>query len=273
MNYIVAEKFSDKNKVTYAPTEAKWVLMDGFGGLVFNYFGETGHSIKVPLSVGVIEKALNRGANIFEITKVDKDGAPTDFVKLTLHYIEETDPDTGKVKKTIDPDKTKCNFNKDNGGIKVENTYIVPDIEAIVEKIFEDEAKKRLDDAQEHFKKLIEQSQNIVIEKKYADEYEEVYEKTKARIKERIDKAAKEESSATQTTVPKAKTESISISPVVDNYPNKEKKEDTTNTGSSTTTTTPKAAAPAATKATAATSNTQATNKTTNNKTTSSTSK
>ena len=42
MNYIVAEKFSDKNKVTYAPTEAKWVLMDGFGGLVFNYFGETG---------------------------------------------------------------------------------------------------------------------------------------------------------------------------------------------------------------------------------------
>ena len=265
MNYIVAEKFSDKNKVTYAPTEAKWVLMDGFGGLVFNYFGETGHSIKVPLSVGVIEKALNRGANIFEITKVDKDGAPTDFVKLTLHYIEETDPETGKVKKTIDPDKTKCNFNKGNGGIKVENTYIVPDIEAIIEKIFEDEAKKRLDDAQEHFKKLIEQSQNIVIEKKYADEYEEVLEKTKKRIKERIDKAAKEESSTAQTTVSKAKTESISISPVVDNYPNKEKKEDTAKTGSSTTTTTQ--------KATAATSNTQATNKTTNNKTTSSTNK
>ena len=154
---------------------------------------------------------------------------------------------------------------KDNGGIKVENTYIVPDIEAIVEKIFEDEAKKRLDDAQEHFKKLIEQSQNIVIEKKYADEYEEVLEKTKKRIKERIDKAAKEESSATQTTVSKAKTESISISPVVDNYPNKEKKEDTTKTGSSTTTTTQKAAATA--------SNTQATNKTTNNKTTSSTNK
>lgn len=268
MNYIVAEKFSDKNKVTYKTEEAKWVLMDGFGGLVFNYFGETGHSIKVPLSVGVIEKALNRGANIFEITKVDKDGAPTDFVKLTLHYIEETDPETGKVKKTIDPDKTKCNFNKDNGGIKVENTYIVPDIEAIVEKIFEDEAKKRLDDAQEHFKKLIEQSQNIVIEKKYADEYEEVLEKTKKRIKERIDKAAKEESSATQTTVTKTKTESISISPVVDNYPNKEKKEDTAKTGSSTTTTTQKAAASAAT-----TSNTQATNKTTNNKTTSSTNK
>ena len=265
MNYIVAEKFSDKNKVTYAPTEAKWVLMDGFGGLVLNYFGETGHSIKVPLSVGVIEKALNRGANIFEITKVDKDGAPTDFVKLTLHYIEKTDPVTGKVKKTIDPDKTKCNFNKDNGGIKVENTYIVPDIEAIVEKIFEDEAQKRLDDAKEHFKKLIEQSQNIVIEKKYADEYEEVLEKTKKRIKERIDKAAKEESSATQTTVSKAKTESISISPVVDNYPNKEKKEDTSKTGSSTTTTTQ--------KATAATSNTQATNKSTNNKTTSSTNK
>ena len=272
MNYIVAEKFSDKNKVTYAPTEAKWVLMDGVGGLVFNYFGETGHSIKVPLSVGVIEKALNRGANIFEITKVDEDGAPTDFVKLTLHYIEETDPVTGKVKKTIDPDKTKCNFNKDNGGIKVENTYIVPDIEAIVEKIFEDEAKKRLDDAQEHFKKLIEQSQNIVIEKKYADEYEEVLEKTKARIKERIDKAAKEESSATQTTVSKAKTESISISPAVDNYPNKEKKEDTTKAGSSTTTT-QKAAAPAITKATATASNAQATNKSTNNKTTSSTNK
>lgn len=264
MNYIVAEKFSDKNKVTYAPTEAKWVLMDGFGGLVFNYFGETGHSIKVPLSVGVIEKALNRGANIFEITKVDEDGAPTDFVKLTLHYIEKTDPVTGKVKKTIDPDKSKCNFNKDNGGIKVENTYIVPDIEAIVEKIFEDEAKKRLDDAQEHFKKLIEQSQNIVIEKKYADEYEEVLEKTKKRIKERIDKAAKEESSTTQTSVSKAKTESISISPVVDNYPNKEKKEDTSKTGSSTTTTQ---------KATATASNTQATNKTTNNKTTSSTNK
>ena len=263
MNYIVAEKFSDKNKVTYAPTEAKWVLMDGFGGLVFNYFGETGHSIKVPLSVGVIEKALNRGANIFEITKVDKDGAPTDFVKLTLEYKVEKDPDTGKVTKTIDPDKS--NFNKDNGGIKVENTYIVPDIEAIVEKIFEDEAKKRLDDAKEHFKKLIEQSQNIVIEKKYADEYEEVLEKTKKRIKERIDKAAKEESSATQTTVSKAKTESISISPVVDNYPNKEKKEDTTKTSSSTTTTTQ--------KATAATSNTQATNKSTNNKTTSSTNK
>ena len=265
MNYIVAEKFSDKNKVTYAPTEAKWVLMDGFGGLVFNYFGETGHSIKVPLSVGVIEKALNRGANIFEITKVDKDGAPTDFVKLTLHYIEKTDPVTGKVKKTIDPEKS--NFNKDNGGIKVENTYIVPDIEAIVEKIFEDEAKKRLEDAQEHFKKLIEQSQNIVIEKKYADEYEEVLEKTKKRIKERIDKAAKEESSTTQTPVTKAKTESISISPAVDNYPNKEKKEDSSKTGSSTTTT-QKAAAPAA-----ATSNTQATNKSTNNKTTSSTNK
>lgn len=266
MNYIVAEKFSDKNKVTYAPTEAKWVLMDGFGGLVFNYFGETGHSIKVPLSVGVIEKALNRGANIFEITKVDEDGAPTDFVKLTLEYKVEKDPETGKVTKTIDPDKS--NFNKDNGGIKVENTYIVPDIEAIVEKIFEDEAKKRLDDAQEHFKKLIEQSQNIVIEKKYADEYEEVLEKTKKRIKERIDKAAKEESSATQTTVSKAKTESISISPAVDNYPNKEKKEDSSKTGSSTTTTTQKAAASAAT-----TSNTQATNKTTNNKTTSSTNK
>lgn len=264
MNYIVAEKFSDKNKVTYKTEEAKWVLMDGFGGLVFNYFGETGHSIKVPLSVGVIEKALNRGANIFEITKVDKDGAPTDFVKLTLHYIEKTDPTTGKVIKTIDPDKTKCNFNKDNGGIKVENTYIVPDIEAIIEKIFEDEAKKRLDDAQEHFKKLIEQSQNIVIEKKYADEYEEVLEKTKKRIKERIDKAAKEESSATQTTVSKAKTESISISPVVDNYPNKEKKEDTSKTGSSTNTTQ---------KAAATASNTQATNKTTNNKTTSSTNK
>ena len=263
MNYIVAEKFSDKNKVTYAPTEAKWVLMDGFGGLVFNYFGETGHSIKVPLSVGVIEKALNRGANIFEITKVDKDGAPTDFVKLTLEYKVEKDPETGKVTKTIDPDKS--NFNKDNGGIKVENTYIVPDIEAIVEKIFEDEAKKRLDDAKEHFKKLIEQSQNIVIEKKYADEYEEVLEKTKKRIKERIDKAAKEESSATQTTVSKAKTESISISPAVDNYPNKEKKEDTAKAGSSTTTTTQ--------KATAATSNTQATNKSTNNKTTSSTNK
>lgn len=266
MNYIVAEKFSDKNKVTYAPTEAKWVLMDGFGGLVFNYFGETGHSIKVPLSVGVIEKALKRGANIFEITKVDKDGAPTDFVKLTLEYKVEKDPDTGKVTKTIDPDKS--NFNKDNGGIKVENTYIVPDIEAIVEKIFEDEAQKRLDDAKEHFKKLIEQSQNIVIEKKYADEYEEVLEKTKKRIKERIDKAAKEESSATQTTVSKAKTESISISPVVDNYPNKEKKEDTSKTGSSTTITTQKAAASAAT-----TSNTQATNKSTNNKTTSSTNK
>ena len=263
MNYIVAEKFSDKNKVTYAPTEAKWVLMDGFGGLVLNYFGETGHSIKVPLSVGVIEKALNRGANIFEITKVDKDGAPTDFVKLTLEYKVEKDPDTGKVTKTIDPEKS--NFNKDNGGIKVENTYIVPDIEAIIEKIFEDEAQKRLDDAKEHFKKLIEQSQNIVIEKKYADEYEEVLEKTKKRIKERIDKAAKEESSATQTTVSKAKTESISISPVVDNYPNKEKKEAATKTGSSTTTTTQKAAA--------ATSNTQATNKSTNNKTTSSTNK
>lgn len=263
MNYIVAEKFSDKNKVTYAPTEAKWVLMDGFGGLVLNYFGETGHSIKVPLSVGVIEKALNRGANIFEITKVDKDGAPTDFVKLTLEYKVEKDPETGKVKKTIDPDKS--NFNKDNGGIKVENTYIVPDIEAIIEKIFEDEAQKRLDDAKEHFKKLIEQSQNIVIEKKYADEYEEVLEKTKKRIKERIDKAAKEESSTTQTSVSKAKTESISISPVVDNYPNKEKKEDTSKTGSSTTTTTQ--------KATAATSNTQATNKSTNNKTTSSTNK
>ena len=263
MNYIVAEKFSDKNKVTYAPTEAKWVLMDGFGGLVLNYFGETGHSIKVPLSVGVIEKALSRGANIFEITKVDKDGAPTDFVKLTLEYKVEKDPETGKVKKTIDPDKS--NFNKDNGGIKVENTYIVPDIEAIIEKIFEDEAQKRLDDAKEHFKKLIEQSQNIVIEKKYADEYEEVLEKTKKRIKERIDKAAKEESSTTQTSVSKAKTESISISPVVDNYPNKEKKEDTSKTGSSTTTTTQ--------KATAATSNTQATNKSTNNKTTSSTNK
>lgn len=263
MNYIVAEKFSDKNKVTYAPTEAKWVLMDGFGGLVFNYFGETGHSIKVPLSVGVIEKALNRGANIFEITKVDKDGAPTDFVKLTLEYKVEKDPDTGKVTKTIDPEKS--NFNKDNGGIKVENTYIVPDIEAIVEKIFEDEAKKRLDDAQEHFKKLIEQSQNIVIEKKYADEYEEVLEKTKKRIKERIDKAAKEESSTTQTSGSKAKTESISISPAVDNYPNKEKKEDATKTGSSTTATTQ--------KATATASNTQATNKATNNKTTSSTNK
>lgn len=270
MNYIVAEKFSDKNKVTYAPTEAKWVLMDGFGGLVLNYFGETGHSIKVPLSVGVIEKALNRGANIFEITKVDKDGAPTDFVKLTLEYKVEKDPETGKVKKTIDPEKS--NFNKDNGGIKVENTYIVPDIEAIIEKIFEDEAKKRLDDAKEHFKKLIEQSQNIVIEKKYADEYEEVLEKTKKRIKERIDKAAKEESSTTQTSGSKAKTESISISPAVDNYPNKEKKEDTTKTGSSTTTT-QKAAAPAVTKATATASNTQAENKTTNNKTTSSTNK
>ena len=263
MNYIVAEKFSDKNKVTYAPTEAKWVLMDGFGGLVLNYFGETGHSIKVPLSVGVIEKALNRGANIFEITKVDKDGAPTDFVKLTLEYKVEKDPDTGKVTKTIDPEKS--NFNKDNGGIKVENTYIVPDIEAIIEKIFEDEAQKRLDDAKEHFKKLIEQSQNIVIEKKYADEYEEVLEKTKKRIKERIDKAAKEESSTTQTSGSKAKTESISISPAVDNYPNKEKKEAATKTGSSTTTTTQKAAA--------ATSNTQATNKSTNNKTTSSTNK
>ena len=263
MNYIVAEKFSDKNKVTYAPTEAKWVLMDGFGGLVLNYFGETGHSIKVPLSVGVIEKALNRGANIFEITKVDKDGAPTDFVKLTLEYKVEKDPETGKVKKTIDPEKS--NFNKDNGGIKVENTYIVPDIEAIIEKIFEDEAKKRLDDAQEHFKKLIEQSQNIVIEKKYADEYEEVLEKTKKRIKERIDKAAKEESSATQTSVSKAKTESISISPVVDNYPNKEKKEDTSKTVQK--------AAPAVTKATATASNTQAENKATNNKTTSSTNK
>ena len=263
MNYIVAEKFSDKNKVTYAPTEAKWVLMDGFGGLVLNYFGETGHSIKVPLSVGVIEKALNRGANIFEITKVDKDGAPTDFVKLTLEYKVEKDPETGKVKKTIDPEKS--NFNKDNGGIKVENTYIVPDIEAIVEKIFEDEAQKRLDDAKEHFKKLIEQSQNIVIEKKYADEYEEVLEKTKKRIKERIDKAAKEESSTTQTSVSKAKTESISISPVVDNYPNKEKKEDTTKTVQK--------AAPAVTKATATASNTQAENKATNNKTTSSTNK
>ena len=265
MNYIVAEKFSDKNKVTYAPTEAKWVLMDGFGGLVLNYFGETGHSIKVPLSVGVIEKALNRGANIFEITKVDKDGAPTDFVKLTLHYIEQTDPATGKVIKIIDPDKTKCNFNKDNGGIKVENTYIVPDIEAIIEKIFEDEAQKRLDDAKEHFKKLIEQSQNIVIEKKYADEYEEVLEKTKKRIKERIDKAAKEESSTTQTSGSKAKTESISISPAVDNYPNKEKKEAATKTVQK--------AAPAVTKATATASNTQAENKTTNNKTTSSTNK
>ena len=263
MNYIVAEKFSDKNKVTYAATEAKWVLMDGFGGLVLNYFGETGHSIKVPLSVGVIEKALSRGANIFEITKVDEDGAPTDFVKLTLEYKVEKDPETGKVKKTIDPEKS--NFNKDNGGIKVENTYIVPDIEAIIEKIFEDEAQKRLDDAQEHFKKLIEQSQNIVIEKKYADEYEEVLEKTKKRIKERIDKAAKEESSTTQTSVSKAKTESISISPVVDNYPNKEKKEDTSKTVQK--------AAPAVTKATATVSNTQATNKSTNNKTTSSTNK
>lgn len=263
MNYIVAEKFSDKNKVTYAPTEAKWVLMDGFGGLVLNYFGETGHSIKVPLSVGVIEKALSRGANIFEITKVDKDGAPTDFVKLTLEYKVEKDPDTGKVTKTIDPEKS--NFNKDNGGIKVENTYIVPDIEAIIEKIFEDEAKKRLDDAQEHFKKLIEQSQNIVIEKKYADEYEEVLEKTKKRIKERIDKAAKEESSTAQTTVSKAKTESISISPAVDNYPNKEKKEAATKTVQK--------AAPAVTKATATASNTQATDKVTNNKTTSSTNK
>lgn len=263
MNYIVAEKFSDKNKVTYAPTEAKWVLMDGFGGLVLNYFGETGHSIKVPLSVGVIEKALNRGANIFEITKVDKDGAPIDFVKLTLEYKVEKDPETGKVKKTIDPEKS--NFNKDNGGIKVENTYIVPDIEAIIEKIFEDEAQKRLDDAKEHFKKLIEQSQNIVIEKKYADEYEEVLEKTKKRIKERIDKAAKEESSATQTSGSKAKTESISISPAVDNYPNKEKKEAATKTVQK--------AASAVTKATATASNTQAENKATNNKTTSSTNK
>lgn len=263
MNYIVAEKFSDKNKVTYAATEAKWVLMDGFGGLVLNYFGETGHSIKVPLSVGVIEKALNRGANIFEITKVDKDGAPTDFVKLTLEYKVEKDPETGKVKKTIDPEKS--NFNKDNGGIKVENTYIVPDIEAIIEKIFEDEDKKRLEDAQKHFKKLIEQSQNIVIEKKYADEYEEVLEKTKKRIKERIDKAAKEESSATQTSGSKAKTESISISPAVDNYPNKEKKEAATKTVQK--------AASAVTKATATASNTQAENKATNNKTTSSTNK
>ena len=263
MNYIVAEKFSDKNKVTYAPTEAKWVLMDGFGGLVLNYFGETGHSIKVPLSVGVIEKALSRGANISEITKVDEDGAPTDFVKLTLEYKVEKDPDTGKVTKTIDPEKS--NFNKDNGGIKVENTYIVPDIEAIIEKIFEDEAQKRLDDAKEHFKKLIEQSQNIVIEKKYADEYEEVLEKTKKRIKERIDKAAKEESSTTQTSGSKAKTESISISPAVDNYPNKEKKEAATKTVQK--------AAPAVTKATATASNTQAENKTTNNKTTSSTNK
>ena len=263
MNYIVAEKFSDKNKVTYAPTEAKWVLMDGFGGLVLNYFGETGHSIKVPLSVGVIEKALSRGANIFEITKVDEDGAPTDFVKLTLEYKIEKDPDTGKVTKTIDPEKS--NFNKNNGGIKVENTYIVPDIEAIIEKIFEDEAQKRLDDAKEHFKKLIEQSQNIVIEKKYADEYEEVLEKTKKRIKERIDKAAKEESSTTQTSGSKAKTESISISPAVDNYPNKEKKEAATKTVQK--------AAPAVTKATATASNTQAENKTTNNKTTSSTNK
>ena len=263
MNYIVAEKFSDKNKVTYAPTEAKWVLMDGFGGLVLNYFGETGHSIKVPLSVGVIEKALSRGANIFEITKVDEDGAPTDFVKLTLEYKIEKDPDTGKVTKTIDPEKS--NFNKNNGGIKVENTYIVPDIEAIIEKIFEDEAQKRLDDAKEHFKKLIEQSQNIVIEKKYADEYEEVLEKTKKRIKERIDKAAKEESSTTQTSGSKAKTESISISPAVDNYPNKEKKEAATKTVQK--------AAPAVTKATATASNTQAENKATNNKTTSSTNK
>ena len=263
MNYIVAEKFSDKNKVTYAPTEAKWVLMDGFGGLVLNYFGETGHSIKVPLSVGVIEKALSRGANIFEITKVDEDGTPTDFVKLTLEYKVEKDPDTGKVTKTIDPEKS--NFNKNNGGIKVENTYIVPDIEAIIEKIFEDEAQKRLDDAKEHFKKLIEQSQNIVIEKKYADEYEEVLEKTKKRIKERIDKAAKEESSATQTSGSKAKTESISISPAVDNYPNKEKKEAATKTVQK--------AAPAVTKATATASNTQAENKATNNKTTSSTNK
>ena len=263
MNYIVAEKFSDKNKVTYAPTEAKWVLMDGFGGLVLNYFGETGHSIKVPLSVGVIEKALSRGANIFEITKVAEDGAPTDFVKLTLEYKVEKDPDTGKVTKTIDPEKS--NFNKNNGGIKVENTYIVPDIEAIIEKIFEDEAQKRLDDAKEHFKKLIEQSQNIVIEKKYADEYEEVLEKTKKRIKERIDKAAKEESSTTQTSGSKAKTESISISPAVDNYPNKEKKEAATKTVQK--------AAPAVTKATATASNTQAENKVTNNKTTSSTNK
>lgn len=263
MNYIVAEKFSDTNKVTYAPTEAKWVLMDGFGGLVLNYFGETGHSIKVPLSVGVIEKALSRGANIFEITKLDKDGAPTDFIKLTLEYKVEKDPTTGKVTKTIDPDKS--NFNKDNGGIKVENTYIVPDIEAIIEKIFEDEDKKRLEDAQKHFKKLIEQSQNIVIEKKYADEYEEVFEKTKARIKKRIDKAAEEESSTTQTPSHKAKTESISISPAVDNYPNKEKKEAATKTVQK--------AAPADHKATTTASTAQVANKATNNKTTSSTNK
>ena len=103
---------------TYAATEAKVIKMIGYGGLVLNFFGETGFAPKLVLPVSLIKRALDRGATVEEI----KDEKTGESISLTLE-----------------------NYKTDNGGVAVpKGTILITDIEQMLAEMFEQEDEDRL---------------------------------------------------------------------------------------------------------------------------------
>ncbi len=113
---------------TLDTTKYKWVRVWSPGGVVINYQGQTGLSKPMALSVETIKKYLDQRSIVEEI----KDDETT--LRLTLD-----------------------NYDKDNGGLAVEDTVIFPaDIEQIHADAREAEQQARIDRISKEYKEYFE---------------------------------------------------------------------------------------------------------------------
>ena len=113
---------------TLATTEYKWVRVWSPGGVVINFQGQTGLSKPMALPVKTIKKYLEQKSIVEEI----KDDETT--VRLTLD-----------------------NYDKNNGGLAVEDTVIFPaDIEQIHADAREAEQQARIDRISKEYKEYFE---------------------------------------------------------------------------------------------------------------------
>lgn len=113
---------------TLNTTEYKWVRVWSPGGVVINYQGQTGLSKPMALPVDIIKKYLEQKSIVEEI----KEDETT--VRLTLE-----------------------NYNKNNGGLAVEDTVIFPaDIEQIHADARAAEQQARIDRIKKEYKEQFE---------------------------------------------------------------------------------------------------------------------
>lgn len=181
--------------------EAKYVYMLGYGGLVLNFFGETGKAPRILLPTPLIKKAILRGATVIEYKagqteikyKLENGKVVLDETTGTILTTQTTviDKNTGKLTDIAG------NFDQDTGGDAPKAGELpISDLEGMIEDLFDTNDKLRMKAIGAKIKEYIDNMNMATdVPKKELSEYEEQLERAKANIKKYIESTKKDDTS------------------------------------------------------------------------------